>query len=178
MKVLWIVFLAAALSACNPAYQRPVSADAAGVRFVATQPKDRSSSLSVYAHAGDACGTPRKIVGLGGSFNFGGGKKSQGDIGLPKDERESYVQGHYYETTVVAGQRFHFTVAGGEVGGVCYLSGSFLPEPGANYEVRYTASPERCHLSIDRIHADGTHLRRQPEASGKQRTPSCTFFWN
>jgi hypothetical protein len=179
MRTFVFVPLVLLLAACNPAYQRSTAPATAKIRFTAGQHKGYLSSMSVYAHDNETCGTPKKVVGLGGGmWNWGGGKKARGDIGMAKDPAVQYVIGQYYETTVEAGKRFHFTVTGGEDYKVCYVSASLLPEAGNEYEVTYTTSQAMCRLKLEKIALQDASLIRVREASGMQRDTPCTFFWN
>ncbi|KGQ20778.1 hypothetical protein LF41_1318 [Lysobacter dokdonensis DS-58] len=170
-----------ALSSCNPAYQKPASPEnTASVRFTTPQEKGWSSAMNAYVHDGsDKCGTPKKIFSMGGGmFNFGGGKKADGDIGMPKDPATTYVPGRYYETRVPVDKRFDFTVAGGERDGQCFLSGSFQPEANALYEVTYKTDRFKCYVRVDRLVADNGAVSRSRETTAHMRSRPCTAFWN
>lgn len=170
------------LSACNAVYQRPTSAPGgtANVRFIAPQHKGLNSAVSLYVHDGEKCGiAPRKVVAMGGFGNFGGGRDKDADMGMPKDPEGVYELGQYYETAVVAGTRLNFTAAGGEVGyGVCYVSGSFLPEANGEYEITYRTGSGYCYVNVDRIGKQDAGFYREGERSMMQRPESCTGFWN
>lgn len=174
-----VVPLLLSMSACNTVYQRASSPQTASIRFLASQYKGYYSTMNVYAHNNEKCGTPKKIVGIGGGiFNMGGASEKNADIGMSKDPSGQYAAGQYFETTVDAGSRFHFTVTGGERNSICYVSSSFLPEPQAEYEVTYSTDMTYCYVSIERISPVGTTFERAPEPSSEQRPKACSFFWN
>jgi hypothetical protein len=174
-----VLVLALALSGCNPAYQRPSGSDIARIRFVPAQETGYYYSMSAYVHKSDECGTPNKIFGLGGGpFNFGGGKKDASDLGMPKAPSTSYTQGQYYETAIKGGERFFFSVTGGQRAGVCYLTGSFEPEAGGDYEVTYASDQRSCRLRLSKLTVDDGRVIAAPVPTIKQRASACTSFWN
>jgi hypothetical protein len=177
-----IVFLLSAamlVSGCNTTYRRPTSPDVANLRVVSVQTDERASSLALYAHPGDTCEEAEKIVGLGGLFNFGGGRDAQRDIGMPKDPEVDYVPGRYFETSVEAGQRFHYTIVGAGPGATpCFITGSFLPQQGFEYEMSLRVEFDHCSVRLERFSTAGVGFKRSREPSNEQRLPACSFFWN
>jgi hypothetical protein len=135
--------------------------------------------MSAYVHTSDDCGTPKKIFSLGGGpFNFGGGKQNAADMGIPKNPAIVYANGQYYETAIEGGRPFYFSVTGGQQGGVCYLTGSFAPLPGSDYEVTYKSDQSSCYLKVERLDVRDGHIVVSRELTAKQRPTACTFFWN
>lgn len=178
-KIASISVLALLVSGCNPAYQRPTSPDVARIRFMTVNETGYAHSLSAYAHSSENCGTPKKIFGLGGGpFNVGGGKKSEADIGMPKDPYITYAPGQYYETRIEGGRRFFFSLAGRQRAGTCFLSGSFEPVAGADYDVIYSADQLNCSLNVSRITVNNGRVGGTPVPTARQRAHACTFFWN
>jgi hypothetical protein len=169
------------VSGCNTTYRRPISPDTANVRAVLVQPDGWANTLALYAHPDGTCEGAEKVVGLGGPFNFGGGSDADRDIGMPRDPDVEYVAGQYFETSVLAGQRFHYTIVGtGRMVYPCYFSGSFSPRQGADYEMSLRIDSDRCTLRIERLVAvdAGSGLKRVFESSSEERRPACTAFWN
>lgn len=103
---------------------------------------------------------------------------SDGDIGMPKDPYITYKPGQYYETQVEGGKRFFFTVAGGDRFGTCYLSGSFEPITGVDYDIIFSSDPRNCSLNVSRITVKDGRVGGVPVPTAKKRAIACTSFWN
>jgi len=180
LNPLVIFATAAVLSGCNTVYHGPTTPEgSARVRFVAIQEKNFRSYLGVYVHAGDECGMPNKVVALGGGpVQFGGASKKDGEIGMSKDPRSTYVLGQYFEIPIASEKRFYFTLAGGERGHVCHISASFVPRENAEYEVTYATAPGACFSFVDEISIRDSRFVKTPERSTLKRPRACSFFWN
>ncbi len=170
------------LFGCNAAYQRPDSPDVAHVRFLPLQEQGYHSLVAAYAHNGDTCSGAKKIMQIGG-FEFGGTDFSKADLGMLKDPKIPYKRGDFFETTVSTSESFHFTVAAsasasGLQHSECYITSSFMPVQGAQYEVSYYTGATKCYLQIDRISLEKERFQRTRESSTVQREKACTFFWN
>ncbi len=178
-KLLALLAAAMLVSGCNTTYRRPTSPDVANLRVVSVQNNAAASNLALYAHPGDTCEDAQKIVGLGGLINIGGGRDADRDIGMPKDPEVEYVPGRYFETSVQAGQRFHYTVSSASADArLCFVSGSFLPQQGVDYEMSHGFEGEFCYVMLERLTTVGAGLKRSREPSQTQRQPACSFFWN
>jgi hypothetical protein len=138
------------------------------------------SLVAVYAHNGDSCSGAKKIKQMGG-WGFGG-MDSESNQGMLKDPQKSYKPDHYIETAVSSGERFYFTIMGSQkvVGGSnkCYITSSFMPVQGAQYEVSYYTGATRCYMKIDHISKEKGSFLRTPESTTLQREKACDFFWN
>jgi hypothetical protein len=197
VRNLIILFAIACLFGCNPAYKRPDSIDIAYVRFLPLEEQGYHSLVAAYTHNGDTCSGAKKIKQVGG-WGIGGMDLSDADQGMFKDPKVSYKSGQYFETAVSSTGRFYFTVASSEnippvseqrvsvVNGKtvinmsekCFITSSFVPVQGAQYEVSYVTGLEECHLKIDRISQGKDGFHRVPESTSLQRKEACKFFWN
>ncbi|GHC85245.1 hypothetical protein GCM10007320_30050 [Pseudorhodoferax aquiterrae] len=180
MQKIFCTALALTLSGCNSVYQRPMGLDdTAKVRFVAAQQKHKHSAMSVYAHTGEGCRAPQKIVGLGGGvLNVGGLAPELGDIGMSKNPVSTYVLGQYFETSVHADKRFHFTIIGEEPGRSCKVSVSFLPAAREEYEVTYVTGQSSCSVSVEKISLQNSSFVKKPEPSSVKLQNACVLLLN
>lgn len=178
-KLLALLVAAMLVSGCNTTYRRPTSPDIAQLRVVSVQNGAAASNIALYAHPDGTCEEAEKVVGLGGLINIGGGRDAERDIGMPKDPEVDYVPGRYFETSVQAGQPFHFTVSSASGGvGVCFVSGSFLPRQGVDYEMTHGFDGTTCYVRLERLLAVAGGVKRASEPNQAQRIPACSFFWN
>ncbi len=175
-----MILAAAALSlvGCNPAYRMSDVPGSAQVRFVSAHETDWASSVAFYAHRDDSCDGARKMKQMGGLIAFGGRNFDDAEQGMPKDPAIRYRERRYFETRIPANAPFMFTVASGENNRVCFVTGTFLPAPDAQYEVAYDTEARYCVVTVDRIDFSSGTFVRTHEPSTKQRPVACSFFWN
>jgi hypothetical protein len=179
MRFPLTVFALILLSGCNLPYRPPAgSTNIAAVRFSVPEAARLATNVAVYVLSGEnRCSDAKKVRLLGG-LQLGGIPDDAVDIGMLKDPKLTYQKNMYVEINVVADRRFNFAFAGHHGFEECFLSMSFLPKTGKQYEISYFTDVTYCHAAVSELSRLGELVQVAEETSVKQNSVTCKRFWN
>ena len=171
------------LGGCETYYKRPTTGPTASIRFTGnyayllTQYADESCSLGssdgIMGHVGRPAGDPLGVIPSDVSAR-GNSLAMPGYV-----DRQDFIP---IERTIRADRPFVFTtwrVVSTGVSGVgltsttCSSTYSFVPSPGAQYEVNYRESPSACGVVAYRLRVTGDTVEKMTEPSFRKAAKQC-----
>lgn len=136
------------LAGCAASYSVPTSGPTARVRVAVAQ-AGPSAATNVNQFKSSKCESPVSLGYFGGALNY----SNNTSIGIPGSK--THPPGQFLERVIEADSRQMFTFRTLYENKRCFVTASFVPSAGHDYEMLVDWNSSHCRVRVGRIVSDG-----------------------